>query len=279
MKLLIVDGHNLLFQMFFGMPARIIGKDGRAIHGTLGFVGALIRMIKMVEPTHLVVLFDGEHENPRIELSPDYKANRIDYSNVPDEENPYSQLYDIYAALDCMGIPHTEITDGEADDAMAAYAITYGSQMEVIIASYDSDFFQLITENVKILRYRGDKTIVCDKPFLQEKFGISPTQYADFKSLTGDASDNIRGADKIGVKTAAALLRQYGSLQTIIENAENIQKPSIRESVKQHSERLKTNYRLICLDNKTSIPFAIDELAYTYDGILTNDVLGRIGVR
>ena len=279
MKLLIVDGHNLLFQMFFGMPARIIGKDGRAIHGTLGFVGALIKMIKMVEPTHLVVLFDGEHENPRIELSPDYKANRIDYSNVPDEENPYSQLYDIYAALDCMGILHTEITDGEADDAMAAYAFTYGSQMEVIIASYDSDFFQLISENVKILRYRGDKTIVCDKLFLQEKFGISPTQYADFKSLTGDASDNIRGADKIGVKTAAALLRQYGSLQTIIENAENIQKPSIRESVKQHSERLKTNYRLICLDNKTSIPFDIDELAYTYDGILTNDVLGRIGVR
>ena len=192
MKLLIVDGHNLLFQMFFGMPSRIIGKDGRAIHGTLGFVGALIKMIKMVEPTHLAVLFDGEHENPRVELSPEYKANRIDYGIVPDEDNPFSQLYDIYSALDCMGILHTEIAGDEADDAMAAYALTYGSQMEVIIASYDSDFFQLITENVKILRYRGSKTILCDMLFIQDKFGVSPTQYADFKSLTGDASDNIR---------------------------------------------------------------------------------------
>lgn len=110
-KFLIVDGHNLLFQMFFGMPSRITGKDGKAIHGTLGFVGALIKMIKMVKPTHIVGLFDGEHDNPRAELSGEYKANRIDYTNIPDMNNPFSQLADIYTALDCMGIPHTEIAD------------------------------------------------------------------------------------------------------------------------------------------------------------------------
>ena len=69
-KLLIVDGSNLLFQMFYGMPARIVGKSGRPVHGTIGFVGALMKIIRMVRPTHAVVLFDGEHENPRAALDP-----------------------------------------------------------------------------------------------------------------------------------------------------------------------------------------------------------------
>ncbi|MDE7248723.1 MAG: flap endonuclease, partial [Lachnospiraceae bacterium] len=103
-RFLIVDGSNLLFQMFFGMPARIVNDQGKAIFGTLGFVGALLKIIRKVEPTHIVVLFDGEHENERSGLDPDYKANRIDYSEVPEEDNPFSQIDDVYAALDFMGI-------------------------------------------------------------------------------------------------------------------------------------------------------------------------------
>ena len=72
-KLLIVDGHNLLFQMFFGMPSRIINKDGKAIQGTLGFVGALLKIVRLTEPTHIVALFDGEHENERAALNAEYK--------------------------------------------------------------------------------------------------------------------------------------------------------------------------------------------------------------
>ena len=120
-KILIVDGHNLLFQMFFGMPARIINKDGKAIQGTLGFVGALLKIIKMVKPTHTVVLFDGERHNPRTDLDENYKANRIDYDNVPDDENPFTQLSDIYNALDFLGLKHTETTVCETDDVIAAY--------------------------------------------------------------------------------------------------------------------------------------------------------------
>ena len=279
MKLLIVDGSNLLFQMFFGMPSRITEKNGRAIHGTLGFVGALIKIIKMVEPTHIVVLFDGEHDNPRAELSEEYKANRPSFADVPDEDNPFSQLADIYAALDCMNIPRTEIAEGEADDAVASYVFTYGNDSQIVIVSFDSDFFQLINENVNILRYRGDKTYLCDDAFIQNKFGILPTQYADFKSLTGDVSDNIKGADKIGFKTAAALLRKYGSLKTIIERADEIEKLSIRESVKQHTERLRNNYCLIKLDDRATIPFDLGELEYAHSGITTNNVLERIELR
>ena len=128
-KLLIVDGHNLLFQMFFGMPSRIINKDGKAIQGILGFVGALLKIIRMINPTHTVVVFDGESQNPRKELDANYKANRVDYSAVPDEENPFSQLDDIYKALDYLKICHFETTLCETDDVIAAYAFKYSSAL------------------------------------------------------------------------------------------------------------------------------------------------------
>ena len=108
-RLLIVDGHNLLFQMFFGMPSRIIGARGQAIQGVIGFVGAINRLADTYHPTHLLVMFDGEKHNPRKDMLEEYKANRIDYSEVPEEENPFSQLPLVYEALDYMGIKHTSV--------------------------------------------------------------------------------------------------------------------------------------------------------------------------
>lgn len=278
-KLLIVDGSNLLFQMFFGMPARIVNAQGKAIQGTLGFVGALLKIIRMTEPTHIAVLFDGEHENNRADLNADYKANRVDYSMTPEEETPFSQLEDIYDALDFIGICHAETTVCETDDWVAGYVFSYKADIDIIISSYDSDFFQLISDNVSVLRYRGDNTVICTPEYIKEKYGISPVQYADFKSLTGDASDNIKGADKVGPKTSALLLGEFGTLENIIENAELIKKPSVRESVIRNAERLRTNYRLIKLERGAPLPFDIDELAYRYNGITTNEVLKGIGLR
>lgn len=278
-KLLIVDGLNLHFQMFFGMPSSIINTDGKAIQGTLGFVGALIKIIKMTNPTNLIVLFDGEHENDRTELLADYKANRIDYSQVTDEENPFSQINDVYAALTFMKIKHKEVEELEVDDVVASYTHKYGNECQITIASFDSDFFQLISENVNVLRYRGDKTVVCDTTYLKDKYDIYPWQYADFKSLTGDSADNIKGADKVGPKTASKLINQYGNLQDIITHADKISKPSIKESIIRNSVRLRNNYKLIKLDDRAKVPFKLNELAYAYDGINTNDVLKGIGLR
>jgi DNA polymerase-1 len=278
-KILIVDGHNLLFQMFFGMPARIINKDGKAIQGTLGFVGALLKIIKMVKPTHTVVLFDGERHNPRTDLDENYKANRIDYDNVPDDENPFTQLSDIYNALDFLGLKHTETTVCETDDVIAAYALKYGANNEIVISSFDSDFFQLINENVKILRYRGDNTQIYDVDTFKEKIGIMPEFYADYKSLTGDTADNIKGAEKIGPKTAAALVNEFGSLENIIANCDKIAKPSVKKSVLENSERIRLNYKLIKLCDCAELPFSLDEIKYTYNGITTTEVLVGIGLK
>lgn len=278
-KLLLIDGSNLLFQMFFGMPARIVNKDGKAIQGTLGFTGALLKIIRMVKPTHIAAIFDGEHENSRCEINPDYKANRTDYGTVSENENPFSQLPDIYAALDFLSIKHTEASDCEADDIIAAYALSLGQETEIVISSFDSDFFQLISDKVSVLRYRGEKTVICTPEYVINRFGIAPCQYADFKSLTGDRADNIGGAEKVGVKTAASLLEQFGTLENILINAENIKKPSVKESVIRNSERLKNNYKIIKLLNTARLPFDIKELEYSYTDITTNKILQAIGLR
>lgn len=278
-RILIVDGSNLLFQMFYGMPARIVNDRGKAIQGTLGFVGALLKIIRRTKPTHVVVVFDGEHENERSALDPDYKANRVDYSKVTEEENPFSQLADIYAALDYLNIRHAETTDCEADDVVAGYVHTYGNSAEIIISSLDSDFFQLITNMVSVLRYRGDKTVILTHEHITEKFGITPAQYADFKSLVGDAADNIKGADKVGQKTAASLLNEFGTLENILANAEKIKKPSVRQSIINNMKRLERNYKLIRLDGSAPLPFSLNELAYAYNGITTTEVLRGIGLK
>ena len=278
-RLLLVDGSNLLFQMFFGMPARIVNEQGKAIHGTLGFVGALLKIIRRIEPTHIAVLFDGEHENTRSELDSGYKANRPDYSEIPEEESPFSQLSDVYVALDYLHIKHAETTTCETDDLIAGYALTYGRENEVVISSYDSDFFQLITDTVSVLRYRGDKTVVCTPDYIRNKFGIEPGQYADFKSLIGDASDNIKGAEKVGPKTAALLINEFVNLENILTSAESIKKVSIKESIINNSEKLRINYKIIKLDNTATLPFALNDLTYNYNGITTNEVLKGIGLR
>ncbi len=277
-KILLVDGSNLLFQMFYGMPNVIIGKNGFPIQGTIGFIGALLRMIRMTEATHVAVFFDGEHRNERTDLSPDYKANRPDYSKMPLEGTPFSQLSYIYSALDVMGIVHSETSECEADDWFAGYADRLGNENYIIVSSGDSDLFQLISDNVRILRYRGDKSVICDKEYVCEKLGVYPERYADYKSLTGDASDNIRGCDKVGPKTAASLIGQFSSIEELIENTDRIAKPSVRRSVCECKERILLNRQLIKLDYKGELPYTVNELKYSESYKSTRAVLEAIGL-
>ena len=277
-KLLLIDGSNLLFQMFFGMPARIFGADGRAIQGTLGFVGALLKIIRMVSPTHVLVVFDGEHENARVDLDEPNKANRPDLSAVSEEENPYSQLGDIYRALNYLQIKYFETTDCEADDVIAGYALTL-KNTETVISSFDSDLFQLLSEHVFVLRYRGKNTVIYTPTLFCEKLGISPAQYADFKSLTGDTADNIKGAEKVGKKTAAQLIRKFGSLEAVLQNAEQIEKPSVRRSITESKERLRRNYQLIKLENTAKLPFSLEDLRFEDSGLTTTEVLRGIHLK
>ena len=278
-KLLLVDGSNLLFQMFFGMPARIVNGQGKAIQGTLGFIGALLKIIRMVKPTHVAVLFDGECCNPRREIDSAYKADREDYSQVEEDENPFSQLPDILTALDYMGIRYAETINCETDDWMAGYALEYGKEREIVIASHDSDFFQLISDRVRILRYRGEKTTLCDMDFLRQKLGILPSQYAGHKSLTGDSADNIKGVPKIGPKTATWLMNRFGTLENLLEHGMDIENASVRDAIVTHQDRVRKNYQLIQLENTVPLPFLLPQLVYQDSNMTTAQVLHGIGLR
>lgn len=276
-KMLIVDGSNLLFQMFYGMPARIVNRQGRAVQGVLGFVGALLKIIRLVQPSHIFVAFDAETDNPRRALDAGYKANRPDYSQLPEEDTPFSQLPDICDALDALKIRHAETVNCEADDWMAFAAREYGREAQVVICSQDSDLWQLIGPTVTVLRYRGKQTVLCDEAWLDARLGIRPEQYAAFKSLTGDTSDNIPGVPGIGPKTATALLRQFGTLEQLLADRQEIAKPSIRRAVDVHSERILKNYALIRLDGAQPLPVPREELAWRDPGLTTRQVLERTG--
>ena len=275
-KLLIIDGHNLLFQMFFGMPSRIPGNDGSDIRGVVGFVGALNRLLDIIAPDMLLVMFDGERENPRKALCEEYKANRPDYSALPDDENPFTQLPKIYAALDYMGVPHTETTDCESDDVIAAYALNYGKENEVYISSFDSDYFQLINKNVKVIRYRGSSSVICDEAYVKEKYGVCADLYLDFKCLVGDTSDNVTGVRGIGPKTAAKIIDQLGNLDSIKQRYTELGKEKLVSAIADNLELLDRNYALIKLDGKAAIPFTLDELRFENPRLRTMDVIYSI---
>ncbi len=277
-KLLIIDGSNLLFQMFFGMPARIFNKKGKGIWASIGFIGATLKLVRKFNPTHLVVLFDGETNGVRKNLDADYKANRPDFNEVSDNENPFSQIDDIYACLNHLNIKHTESVDLEVDDLIASYVSRYKNDLEIIISSYDSDFFQLIDKKVSVVRYKGENSVICDENYIKEKLNIAPNLYADFKSLTGDNADNVKGVKGVGPKTAASLINSFGSLEKLIDSYENIEKTALKNSIKESLERLKLNYKLIKLEGGESLPFLLNELEYSTPTLTTTEVLKAVGV-
>ena len=274
-KLLLVDGSNLLFQMFFGMPARIVSQNGKPIHGVVGFVGALLKIITLTKPTHILVVFDGENENERKEINSNYKSNRIDYSKAKDENNPFSQLLMIYEALDYLGIKHVEADKYEADDLIYSYALNFNSGY-VIISSYDSDFFQIVSDKVSVIRYRGENTSICDTNYIKERFGVTPDKFLDFKALVGDKADNIKGIKGVGPKTAAKFINKFGSIENMLTCCiTDINK--IMKAVIDNNELVMQNKQLVRFVN-IELPIEIVELSYSSKQTNTKEVLRSINI-
>lgn len=273
-KLLLIDGHNLLFQMFYGMPNKIIGKDGKSIEGIWGFTGALLKIIKKVEPTHILVIFDGEQELLRNKEDENYKKNRMSFENVEAEKNPFSIFPDIKRVLDTLNISYFETTDGyETDDYIKEYCKIYEKDYEIIISSFDYDFISLVNKHVTLLTYRGTATTLYTQEKVLSRWKIKPEFFADYKALVGDSSDNIAGIPRIGPKMAATLINEYGTVEKILQNRENIKKDNIRLTLEIFEHDLLHNIKLIRLEGSNQIPITIEKLSYQKKEKKTKEIL------
>ncbi len=210
--LVLVDGLNLLWRAAFGFPARIRDGDGNDVTPAFGFFALLRKAIHGLSPCEAVVVFDGEgSSDARVEVAPDYKANRAgaDYSHL-------AWLPTIYSGLQTSGLEFEETTDAEADDVIARLIRGASTTRSSVIVSADRDFYQLIEDQVVIantMRKSGQQIV--DAAEIRRRFGVEPWQWCDYMALVGDTSDNIPGVRGIGPKRAAAALAGGHTLESL----------------------------------------------------------------
>ncbi len=282
-KILLIDGHNFLFQTFYGIPSRTRYQNGLEKQSVVNFVGSLNKLTNLVNPTHLLIVFDGHDKkdrkkNDRKKILAEYKANREDYFSLPKADNPLLNLPYIYEALDFLEIKYVEVSDDEADDIIASYCFQYGNHNKILIASHDSDFLQLINENISIIKYNGKRKpreIINQERFINE-YSFMPNLYADYKAMVGDKSDNIKGVKGIGSKTATRIVNTYGNVKSIFNNY--IEDDEIIQKLIENKEVFERNFSLIHLDNHAFIPFELNEIEFHKKNRKAVEVASRINI-
>lgn len=251
-KLLVIDGHNLLMRMYYGIPGPIRNSQGKDIRGVIGFIGGLFKMVNKGEFNKLLIIFDSETSiESRVKEDSNYKQNRIDYSQVADENNPFVQLKYIYKILDYLKVDYLEVKGYEADDYIASVCRCYGGSHHITIASTDRDFLQLVNDRVTVYSPRGKMSIAFTPAEVYRKLKISPSQMVDYKVLVGDKSDNISGVKSIGPKTAIKILNK-GTLQEIINEQVQID-DKIHQRIIDSKNEIYRNIRLITMKDDIDV--------------------------
>ncbi len=254
--LVIIDGNNLIFRMFYGIPNNIKNKNGEEIKAVVGFTGSLLKLIKLFNSERIIIVFDGEEgSNKRKELLSDYKADRIAFDEVNNDEiNPFCQLGKIKKVLDYIGITYIEKENEEAGDVIASIC-NQNKNDEKTIVSTDKDFFQLINDTTKVYYPRGKLRVLYDLEKFKERYDILPIQFIYYKALVGDPSDNIKGIKGIGKKTAVKILKE-GSIEKYTASNEKTSKLIDVETIKLYRKVIKLNsninlqYKIVNLNEK-----------------------------
>jgi len=229
------------------------GVPTNAVYGTTLF---LLKLINEHQPRGIVVTFDVSRKTFRTELYEGYKAQRKSM-----EEDLLVQMPIIHNIIESLNIPIIQMENYEADDVIATLAVKLKEfSDEIYIATNDKDFFQLVDDKIKVVKFSGGEVKIFDREEVKKQLGVYPEQVPDFLGLSGDTSDNIPGIPKIGEKTARELLEQYGTLENILSNAEKISKPSIRQSVLENKESGILSKKLATIQMDVPIKFKYDEL-------------------
>ncbi len=258
MSVYVLDSHGILYQNFHALPA-MSGPGGEPVGAVYGFARDLFTLLLKHKPDRLFCAFDMHGETFRHSLYPPYKANR---SAMPDDLRP--QIDFARELLEAFRVVPLGLAGYEADDIMATIARLAGERGEdCTLVTADKDCRQLITRNVSLFNLRKQQRYSFAE--LKADWGVTPEQVVDFQAMCGDPTDNIPGIPLIGPKLASQLLEQFGSLDNILANVDQISGAKRKENIRNARETVELGRKLVTLD--PHVPIAIDWDAATFKGV------------
>ncbi|QIL46431.1 DNA polymerase I [Vagococcus coleopterorum] len=262
-KLLLIDGNSIAFRAFYAVQNYESFKTKTGLHtnAVLFFNNMLESILERESPTHVLIAFDAGKTTFRHGFFTDYKAGRSKTPGEFKEQMPY-----IRELIEAQGIKHYELMDYEADDIIGTMAKREANEnCEVVIVSGDKDLTQLADDHIRVeVTSRGVSELVTYTPdFIQEKYGLKPLQIIDMKGLAGDSSDNIPGVTKVGEKTALKLLHEYGSVEGVYENIDELKKSKMKENLINDREQAFLSKKLATIDTDSPIEVEMSSLAYS----------------
>jgi len=267
MKLLLIDGHYYVYRSFFAIP-NLSNSRGEPTNAIFGFTKTLRLMLKHLQPDLGAVVWDEGVPQKRVELQPAYKETR---KEMPKPMIP--QLEFIQKLTPMLGFRNISVPDTEADDLMGCYAIAAcrRPRMEVVLATNDKDLYQLVGPGVKVyttakadLASPKDGFALLSEDQVTAKWEVPPKLIGDVLALTGDSVDNIPGIG-LGRKTAAALIREFGGLDPLLNNIDKVKSARTQEKLANGREQILQNRKMVDLDCHLELPVPIDQLGIEPD--------------
>jgi 5'-3' exonuclease len=261
MKLLLIDGHYYVYRSFFAIP-NLSNSKGEPTNAIFGFTKTLRLMVKHLQPELGAVFWDEGMPERRVQLQPAYKETR---KEMPLPMVP--QLEFIQKLTPLLGFKNVSLPNTEADDLMGCYAIAACKRgIQVVLATNDKDLFQLVGPCVKVyttakadLASPKEGFALLGEAEVTKKWEVPPKLIGDVLALTGDSVDNIPGIG-LGRKTAAALIREFGSLDNLLAKIDNVKSQRTREKVLAARDQIRQNRKMVELDCEMELPLALDEL-------------------
>lgn len=258
-KILVIDGNSIINRAFWGIRP-LTTSDGRFTNAIFGMVNIIARQLETVKPDYAAVAFDLKHPTFRHEMYPEYKAGR---HATPEEL--LSQFKDAKECLSLMGLKVMELPGWEADDIQGTVAkMAWQSEdTESYVLSGDRDLLQLIDDKVTVLLATNSDTLTMKRAQFREKYGIEPELFVDMKALMGDSSDNIPGVAGVGEKTAAGLIQNFGTLESIYENIDDKRiTKSVREKLLRDKDNAFLSRTLAKIDLNAPVGIELKDIEY-----------------
>ena len=256
----LIDGSGFIFRAYYALPPLTRKSDGLPVGAVTGFCNMLFKLLEdsksdqnLEKPSHFAVIFDSARKNFRNEIYSEYKGNR---SDAPDDLIP--QFDYIRKSVKAFNLPSIELINYEADDLIATYVeqiLAEGAKATIV--SSDKDLMQLFKKNVRIYDPMKNKFITNED--VNIKFGVGPEKVVDVQALAGDSTDNVPGVPGIGVKTAAELINEYGTLENLLKNSNKIKQNKRRETLIENREKAIISKKLVTLKKDVPVENNIHE--------------------